>query len=236
MNCLRKLYFLLPMTSLKLVNGLNMKIKVFLADDHTLFRQGIAALLADTDIEIIGESDNGQETLNKLKQLNPDVLLLDITMSVMNGIACAKEIKHQFPDVKVLVLSMHDTENSLAEMLDAGVKGYILKSSSKEELVFAIKQVWGGTMHVSTEFILKKLGNIKSSIENTSSLISDLKLSEKELEVLKLIVKGHTNSDIAQKLNASVRTIETRRKKLLNKTKASNTAMLIHFATINGLV
>jgi DNA-binding NarL/FixJ family response regulator len=213
-----------------------MKIKIFLADDHELFRQGIHALLEDTDIEIVGEANNGKETLDKLSTVEPDILLLDISMSVMDGAECAALLKNKFPELKILVLSMYDTENHLTEMLDAGVKGYILKSGSKEELVFAIKQIFNGGMYISTEFLIKKLGNIKSASETTNILIEDLKLSERELEVLKLIVQGYTNSEIAEKLFASVRTIETRRKKLLHKTKASNTAMLIHFATVNGLV
>jgi DNA-binding NarL/FixJ family response regulator len=213
-----------------------MKIRIFLADDHELFRQGIRALLETTEIEIIGEAGNGQETLEKLDATKPDILLLDICMSGMSGVECAKIIHKDFPAIKVLVLSMYDTENDLSEMLDAGVKGYLLKSGSKEELVFAIKQIFNGGMYISTEFLIKKLGSLKSATENTNTLIEDLKLSERELEVLKLIVKGYTNSEIARQLFASVRTIETRRKKLLNKTKASNTAMLIHFATVNGLI
>jgi DNA-binding NarL/FixJ family response regulator len=213
-----------------------MKIRIFLADDHALFRQGIKALLEDTDIEMVGEASNGRETLDMLNTIKADILLLDINMAVMNGVACARFLKENFPDLKILVLSMCDTENHLTEMLDAGVKGYVLKSGSKEELVFAIKQIFNGGMYVSTEFLIKKLGNIKFAFENANALIENLKLSERELEVLKLIVQGYTNSEIAQKLFASVRTIETRRKKLLNKTKASNTAKLIHFATVNGLV
>jgi DNA-binding NarL/FixJ family response regulator len=213
-----------------------MEIKIFLTDDHVLFRQGIHALLENTQIEIVGEASNGQETLDKLSTIQPDILLLDISMTVMNGVECAKLIKEGFPGVKILVLSMFDTENNLTEMLDAGARGYILKSGSKEELVFAIKQIFNGNTYISTEFLIKKLGNIKSAVKNANTLIEDLKLSERELEVLKLIVKGYTNSEIAQKLFASVRTIETRRKKLLSKTKTSNTAMLIHFATVNGLV
>ncbi len=213
-----------------------MKIKIFLADDHELFRQGVNALLEDTDIEIVGEASNGKETLDKLSTIQPDILLLDISMAVMDGVECATLLKNKFPELKILVLSMYDTENYLTEMLDAGVKGYILKSGSKDELVFAIKQIFNGGMHISTGFLIKKLGNIKSASETANILIEDLKLSERELEVLKLIVQGYTNSEIAEKLFASVRTIETRRKKLLHKTKASNTAMLIHFATINGLV
>jgi DNA-binding NarL/FixJ family response regulator len=213
-----------------------MKTKIFLADDHELFRQGINALLEDTDIEIVGEANNGKETLDKLSTVQPDILLLDISMAVMDGVECATFLKNKFPELKILALSMYDTENHLTEMLDAGVKGYILKSGSKDELVFAIKQIFNGGMYISTEFLIKKLGNIKSASETTNILIEDLKLSERELEVLKLIVQGYTNSEIAEKLFASVRTIETRRKKLLHKTKASNTAMLIHFATVNGLV
>lgn len=213
-----------------------MKIKIFLADDHELFRQGITALLDKTEIEVVGEAANGQETLEKLNTVKPHIVLLDICMSLMNGLDCARRIREDFPDIKVLILSMHDSENNLIEMINAGVKGYILKTGSKEELIFGIRRIFNGGMYISSELIVKKINNINSVAERTSTLMAELKISERELEILKLIVKGYTNSEIAQQLFASSRTIETRRKKLLDKTKTSNTAMLIHFATVNGLI
>jgi two-component system response regulator NreC len=213
-----------------------MRIKIFLVDDHELFRQGIIALLDRTEMEVVGEANNGKETLDKLNKIHPDIVLLDISMAGMDGLDCARKIREQFPNIKILVLSMYDTESNLTEMINAGVKGYILKSGSKEELLFAIKRVHSGGMYISSDLILKKIGSSKTAAENASSLLASLKISERELEILKLIVKGYTNSEIGKQLFASVRTIETRRKKLLVKTKTSNTAMLIHFATVNGLV
>ncbi|HET6226084.1 MAG TPA: response regulator transcription factor [Bacteroidia bacterium] len=213
-----------------------MRTKVFLVDDHELFRQGIRALLDIPEIEIVGEAGNGQETLERLQSVCPDILLLDINMSIMNGIDCARKIKEEFPEVKILALSMQDAESDLIEMIGAGAKGYILKTSPKDELLYAIKRISNGGMFVSSEFILNKVNHIKSASENRSNLTADLKITDRELEVLKLIVKGYTNSQIADQLFASVRTIETRRKRLLDKTKATNTATLIHFAMTNGLV
>ncbi|HET6227911.1 MAG TPA: response regulator transcription factor, partial [Bacteroidia bacterium] len=156
-----------------------MKIKIFLTDDHALFRQGMYALLEDTNIEVVGEAGSGEETLDKLKTVHPDILLLDISMTLMNGVECAKLLRKEYPTIKVLVLSMHDTENNLAEMIDAGVKGYMLKSGSKEELVFAIKHIFNGYIYISSEFLIKKLRTTKSAAENANTLIVDLKLSER---------------------------------------------------------
>lgn len=213
-----------------------MRIKIFLADDHELFRQGIRALLDLPEIEIIGEANSGNETLKKLKNTFPDVLLLDINMSMINGIDCARKIREGFPKVKIVVFTMHNTEEDLVSMINTGVKGYVLKTGCRAELVYAINRVANGGMYVSSEFILNKLSSIKSATDNACNVTTELKISDRELEILKLIVKGYTNSEIANKLFASVRTIETRRKKLLDKTKTSNMAMLAHFATLNGLV
>ena len=213
-----------------------MRIRIFIVDDHEIFRQGIASLLDVPEIELVGEASSGYEALEKLQTIHPDVLILDMMMSVMNGDECARRIKEDFPKIKILVLSMNESLENLSYMIEAGVKGYVLKTGPKEELLFAIKRIVDGDKYVSSTFILNQLSNIKSASETVNNLTSGLKLSEKELEVLKLIVKGLTNQEIAQQLTTSVRTIETRRKKLLSKTKTLNTAMLIHFATLNSLV
>lgn len=215
-----------------------MPVKIFLIEDHELVRQGIKALLEDeTDIIVTGEASNGEEALQKLKTEKPDVVLMDMNMPVMNGIECTRQVRHLHPDIKVLVVSMHDHESYLLEMLSMGADGYILKNSSKEELVFAIKRIAAGTMYIGSEFTLNILARYaveKSNVPAVST--ATIELSDREKDVLELIAEGLTNVAISNRLFTSVRTIETRRKKLLEKTGTNNTATLIRYAVQNGLI
>lgn len=213
-----------------------MPIKVLLVEDHEIVRQGLKALLSsDPDIAVIDEAANGAEAVYKLKTLQPDLVVMDMNMPVMNGLECTKLVKNLYPKLKVLVLSMHDHENYLSDMIEAGAWGYMLKNSSKEELVFAIKKIAGGGIYVAPEFTLNLLARHKSSNTLQAENIN-IDLTEREIDVLKLIADGHTNTQISNKLFTSVRTIETRRKKLLEKTGTSNTATLIRFSVQHGLI
>jgi DNA-binding NarL/FixJ family response regulator len=215
-----------------------MKINVFLVEDHEILRSGVKALLStQQNINVIGEASNGLEAFEKLKRVSPDVLLMDINMPVMDGLESTKRIKAEYPDTKVLVLSMHDHEAYLVDMLQAGADGYVLKNSSIEELVYAIQKIANDGIYIGPEFTLNMLAKYGSgSSSDDRNVKYDFKISDREMDVLKLIAKGLTNNEIALKLFTSVRTIETRRKKLLEKTKTINTAALIYFATANGLL
>ncbi|MCE3229299.1 MAG: response regulator transcription factor [Bacteroidetes bacterium] len=216
----------------------NKTIKVLLVEDHDIVRQGIKALLADNpDTLVIGEARHGAEAIEKVKALHPDVLLMDLNMPVMNGLECTRQVKKDFPEVKVLILSMHDNENYLIDMLEAGANGYILKNTSKDELLFAIKKIANDGIYMGPEFTLNMLAKYKASKGFTDvPKQTDIKLTDREMDVLHLIAQGLTNVEMARKLFTSVRTIETRRKKLLDKTKTTNTATLIRFAVLNGLI
>ncbi|MBA3665049.1 MAG: response regulator transcription factor [Bacteroidetes bacterium] len=215
-----------------------MSVNIFLVEDHDIVRQGIRALLNDeSGITVVGEACNGAEALTKLKHLTPNVVLMDMNMPVMGGLECTRKLKISHPDLKVLVLSMHDHESHLIDMLDAGAQGYIVKNTSKDELVFAIKKVAGNGVYMGPEFTLNMLAKYKAAsgfIGNTPKI--SIPITEREKDVLNLIAEGLTNTEMAQKLFTSVRTIETRRKNLLTKTGTTNTATLIKFAVLNGLV
>lgn len=215
-----------------------MPVKIFLIEDHELVRQGIKALLeGEPDIMVTGEASNGEEALQKLKTESPDVLLVDMNMPVMNGMEFTRMVRQSHPHLKVLILSMHDHESYLLEMLSMGADGYILKNSSKEELVFAIKRIAAGAMYIGPEFTLNMLA--RYAVEKSSpppASATALELSDREKDVLELIAEGLTNVEISNRLFTSVRTIETRRKKLLEKTGTNNTATLIKFAVKNGLI
>jgi two-component system response regulator NreC len=211
-----------------------MPVKVFLVEDHEIVRQGIKALLeGEPDIIVTGEAPNGIEMLKKLESGQPDVLLMDMNMPEMSGVECTTEVKKRYPGVKVLILSMHDHESYLVDMIYAGADGYILKNSSREELLFAIRKVANEGVYISSEFALNMLAKHKRDTRKASPPVM---LSDREMDVLVLIAEGHTNTEIADKLFTSVRTIETRRKNLLDKTGTTNTATLIRYAVVNGLV
>lgn len=212
-----------------------MPVKVFLVEDHEIVRQGIKALLeGESDVVVTGEASNGIEMLKKLESVQPDVLLMDMNMPEMSGEECTTEVKKKHPGVKVLILSMHDHESYLVDMIYAGADGYILKNSSREELLFAIRKVANDGVYISSEFALNMLAKLKRDTRKQAS--PAVILSDREMDVLVLIAEGHTNAEIADKLFTSVRTIETRRKNLLDKTGTTNTATLIRYAVLNGLV
>jgi DNA-binding NarL/FixJ family response regulator len=215
-----------------------MEITIFLVEDHDIVRNGIKALLSNhPQIKIVGEASNGLDALEKLEKIQPDIVLVDMNMPVMDGLESTKRIKNKYPDVKILVLSMHDHESYLIDMLQAGANGYILKNASTEELVFAIRKIANDGIYIGPEFTLNMLAKYKAFAGySDSTALYDFKISDREMDVLKLVAKGLTNNEIAVKLFTSVRTIETRRKKLLEKTKTRNTATLIYFAAANGLI
>jgi DNA-binding NarL/FixJ family response regulator len=215
-----------------------MFINLYLVEDHAVVRQGVKALLeSDPEIRIVGEASNGAEAFNKLGSVLPDILLMDMNMPVMNGLECARLVKRDFPSIKILILSMHDHESYLIDLLDAGVDGYILKSSPGEELIFAIRKIAMGGIYLSPEFTLSMLAKYKEARDYMSNHPkTNIDITEREMDVLQLIADGLTNTEIAQKLYTSVRTIENRRKRLLEKTGSGNTATLIRFAILNGLI
>lgn len=216
---------------------MTMNVKVLLVEDHDIVRQGIRMLLeTEPWITICGEVPNGSEALKMIPSMKPDIVLMDMNMPVMNGIDCTKKIKQQFSGKKVLVLSMHDNENYLMDMLDAGADGYVLKNANKEELLFAIRKIANDGVYIGAEFTMNMLAKYRSTMTYTPAAAKSVKISDREMDVLQRIAIGRTNAEIAQELFTSVRTIETRRKNLLDKTGTTNTATLIRFAVLNGLV
>ena len=215
-----------------------MKIKVLLVEDHDIVREGLRALLeGEPDIEVVAEACNGEEALDLLREKNPQLILMDMNMPVMNGLEATKRIKRDYPGKKVLILSMHDHESYLIDMLDAGADGYILKNSSRTELLFAIRKVAADGKYMGAEFVFSMLAKYKAGNNGVNAVKrSDIKITEREMDVLSLVADGKTNQEIAKQLFTSVRTIETRRKNLLDKTGTTNTATLIKYAVQNGLV
>ncbi|OGX88648.1 response regulator [Hymenobacter glacialis] len=216
-------------------------IRILLADDHTILRDGIRALLlADADLEVVGEAGNGAEVLSLLETTPADVVLMDVQMPVLDGFATVPEVRRRFPEVRVLVLTMLDHENYVTRMFEAGAAGYVLKNAAISEITFAIRTVAAGSPFLCTEIGLSMLSKAVSHAPGTPPVTTDgvatADLTARELEVLKLIAEGLTNGEISDKLFTSKRTIETHRQNIIAKTQAKNTAALIKLAVSRGLI
>ncbi|KXX72233.1 response regulator transcription factor [Flammeovirga sp. SJP92] len=212
------------------------QISVVLTDDHVVVRNGIKLLLENShEINVIGEGANGQEALDLCKQLNPDVLVIDIRMPVMNGIIAASKIKEYSPNTKVLILSMHDDAEYILDAAEKGASGYLLKDSSSDEFLKAIKTVHEGKKYFSgdiskvlVEGYLNMKHNTEPSTETTpteSNTVIDL--TKREKEILKYVVHGKSSKEIAGILNKSVRTVETHRFNIMKKMEVKSAVELI---------
>ncbi len=217
-------------------------IRLLIADDHQLFLDGLTAMLSnDAELEVSGQALNGEDVLSFLSKHEVDVVLLDINMPVLSGIDTTRKIVSEYPEVKVLMLTMYNKKEFISSMLEAGVAGYVLKNTGKTELKTAIQTVMSGGHFYSkevTETIMEGLRSPRAK-QNQSFEGYDAfypQLTKRELEVLQLITKELTTSEIAEKLFISQHTAETHRKNLLSKLGARNTAGLVKQALLNGLV
>ncbi|TDW96106.1 LuxR family two component transcriptional regulator [Dinghuibacter silviterrae] len=205
-----------------------------IADDQRLFRKGLAALIEkEHDLEMVAEGDNGQELLDKLRELPepPDVALLDMHMPVMNGVELNDILHNEYPEIKVIILSVYDQERFISKMIEAGACGYLIKNTEVDELLTAVRKVHetGFYFNQASLAAMKNAWQYRNqNIRNLSRIPIDL--TDREREVLKLICKEYTNNEMADTLNISVRTVEGHRNNLLAKTGCKNTAGLVVFA------
>lgn len=211
-------------------------IKVAIADDHALFRTGVrTALSVKKDIELIAEADNGMQLLSQLKHIEPDVILLDIQMPVMDGIATLPEIRKIYPAVKVIILSMYNDHSMISKLMEIGANSYLTKNSDSETIYEAIKTCY------EQEFYFNDLTNkaLLSGLRNKrteNAIIEDSHLTEKELRVLKLICEEKNTKEIADIVDISPRTVESIREKLKMKTGAKSMAGLVVYAVKHGIL
>ena len=210
-------------------------IRIFIADDHKIFRDELVSLLSrEDDMIVVAQAASGKEVLEQLHTVSPDLLILDIHMPGMPGEAICKWVKEQSPQMPVLVLSMHDESTYILKMLEAGASGYLLKEAGATELLQAIRTVAKGdtyySQHVS-QTILHQLIRGKQQRETNR-----IPLTKRELEVLRLIAEEYSNQEIADKLFISVRTVDTHRTNIIDKLDVKNTAGLVRYALKHGLV
>ena len=213
------------------------KIKIVLAEDHTILREELKALLsADPKFEIIGEAEDGREAVRCVEKVNPDLILMDLSMPRMSGMEAIREIKKRYPGTKVIALTVHKTEEYLHTTLQAGADGYILKDATHAELVLAIKNVMKGKSYLSPG-VSEKV--IEGYLEGKEGVLPDSPwetVSQREREVLKLIAEGYKNKEIAEHLCISLKTVEKHRANLMKKLDLHNAAALTVYAMQKGLV
>lgn len=211
-------------------------VNILLVDDHDIVRDGIQMLLEDeVGFKIAAEAENGDEALEACEEHDIDLIIMDINMPGMNGIEATEKIKETYPEIKVLALTMMDEDQHIRQMIEAGASGYILKSSDKIELVKAISTIIDGKHYFSddaTQSVMMDL--VKGTTENQQSDPGNI--TDREKEVLELIVQQYTNQEIAEELYISTRTVDAHRRNLLQKTGSKNTAGLVTYAIKHDLV
>jgi DNA-binding NarL/FixJ family response regulator len=213
-----------------------MSIKIVIADDHAVFRSGLRALLEkEPDFEVVGEAGTGAETIKLASEKDFDVLLLDINMPEVTGPAVAEEVLKKCDQVAIVVLTMYDDECYVQELFKIGVKGFVLKKSTGTDLIQAIRAVNSGKQYIDpslTSYVISPyVGRAKTKRGSRKNL-----LTHREQEVCSLLAYGHTNSEIAEKLFISERTVETHRSNIFSKLDLKNRAELVRFAIDNNLM
>lgn len=215
------------------------KLRILLTDDHAVVRMGLTTLLnAQADMEVAGEATDGREAFAQIKTLQPDVVVMDVSMPGWNGIEATQHIKQRWPEIKVLALSMHEDKSYLRSLLEAGAAGYVLKRSAADELVRAIRAVSAGGMYLDpalsdavAESLMRGGGAPRQPLRGE---ISGAPLSEREGVVLRLIAQGFTNKEIGVKLSISVKTVETYKSRSMEKLGLDSRADIVRYALAQG--
>ena len=212
-----------------------MSIRILIADDHTVVRAGLRALLnAEPEFIVVGEAEDGNSALQLAQDLQPDVIILDISMPQLNGIQATQAIKTKLSQARILILTLHEDEVLLRQAFDSGASGYIVKRAVEAELVSAIRTVMAGNIYVHPTMTRALLGDVSSTAKSEQKPLNQL--TPREIEVLKLLAQGFTNRQIAKQLNISVRTVEAHRANLTNKLGLSSPLQTVRYAMEHGLI
>jgi two-component system response regulator NreC len=208
-----------------------MPIRIVLADDHVLVRQGLKSLLEREGFQVVAEASDGQEALRHVKSLQPEIAVMDISMPTLNGLNAAREVRRASPKTKTILLTQHDESQYIRDALEAGVKGYVLKSQVASDLVLAIRQVSLGQVYLSPGVSSAVIEAYQSKSEQSKN-----PLTLREGQVLQLIAEGKSTKDVASLLGISVKTAESHRTRLMQKLDIHETASLVLYAVRNGIV
>lgn len=213
------------------------RIRILLADDHTILRTGLKMLIgAASDLEVVGEAANGEEAVAMAQRLEPDVVLMDISMPGLDGIRATRAIKRSLPTVRVLMLTMHEDDEYLFRTIQAGGSGYVLKKAADDEVLDAIRHVAAGGAFLRPAVTTRLVQDYLERVEQGEETDSYSHLTEREREILGLIASGLTNAQIAQRLVISVRTVESHRANIMEKLGLQNRAELVKYALRKGLL
>jgi len=214
-----------------------MTIRVLIADDHTLFREGLRALFGtEGDIDVVGEASDGEEAVAKALQLRPHVVVMDLMMPKLNGIEATRRIRAERPEVKVLVLSMYDDEEHVQRLLAGGASGYMLKKATSDELVRALREVVTGGMPLDPSVAAKVVKDYVRRVQGDEEPAVSAELTPRELEVLKLVAGGLTNQAIADQLGLSRKTVDVHRSNLMRKLGLHDVTEVVKYALRRGLI
>ena len=207
------------------------KIRVFLTDDHTLFRQGIKTLInAEPDMEIVGEAANAIDAIALTAEAHPDVVLMDIGMPGLSSFEATRQIRKGRPETRVLFLTMYDDEDYLVECMESGASGYVLKDSPALQLLNAVREVHRGGSYLSPRMLSQLVDDFRSRVKSTQRMPRFATLTQREKEVLKLLAEGNSVKEIACTLNLSVKTVEAHKFNLMRKLDIHNKAQLVQYA------
>jgi DNA-binding NarL/FixJ family response regulator len=216
---------------------MSQKYRVVIAEDHTILREGLKSLLSSSpDFEIIGEAGDGREAIRCVEKCKPNLILVDLSMPKMNGIDAIREIKRRFPETKILVLTVHKTEEYILATLKAGADGYVLKDATHAELMIAVKNVLSGKHYISPGISEKVIEGYLEGRKTLKTRTSWETLTQREREILKLIAEGYKNKEIADYLCISPKTVEKHRANLMEKLDLHNVQALTALAIEKGLV
>ena len=208
-----------------------MAIRTLLTDDHTLFRQGMKTLLsAEPTLEVVGEASNAADAVAQAAELRPDVVLMDVSMPGLSSFEATRQIRKQRPETKVLFLTMYDDDDYLAESVDAGASGYLLKDSPADQLVSAIGEVHRGGSYLSPRMLAHLVDDFRSRMKSETRVPRLNTLTRRETEILKFLAEGNSVKEIAAKLDLSVKTVEAHKFNLMRKLDIHNKAQLVQYA------
>ena len=209
-------------------------IKVLLADDHSIVREGLRRIVEESDdMVVVAEASDGKEAIHQIRKSRPDVAVIDISMPEIDGLEVLQQLQPEYPELPILILTMHEEQQYVVRAIEAGARGYITKKSAPEQLVNAIRKVHAGSLYISEEAAEALALRVAKGTSGQSPL--DL-LSTRELQVLRRLALGHTNREIAENYNISIKTVDTYRLRLLKKLSLRNNAELSRFAIQNRLI
>jgi two-component system response regulator NreC len=215
---------------------MNGKVKVLVVDDHEVVRQGIKMVLdTDPELDVVGEASSGEEAIEKVRELHPSVVVMDISMPGLSGFEATRRIRQSNPEIQILALTVHDSEAYVFQMLQAGATGYVLKRAPSEEVIQAVKRANAGesVLHPSVAKLL--IRDYLTRVERGEEVSYDT-LSDREREILKLIAEGRTNKEIAEMLFLSVKTVQAHRANLMRKLGMHDRTELVKYAIRKGII